>query len=202
MPITLFTRSVVGTLITHSWLRRMISKLWLALEMQQATSDGENSNTMCQPMVMMFPSTPSSPAPRDPVPNSVGSPTLDNLSFGMLTCASRLNTQPQWTHSSAFVRQREGEFRIGGVAQDLYPEAFILLPATLPLLATVEKSRSRSQGQCFTPPFYHLPFPANLIPLLSDERHRRRSRRWHAWRERLAGPPGVLHDRFRCVRSA
>jgi hypothetical protein len=47
-----------------------------------------------------------------------------------------------------------------------------------------------------------LPFPANLIPLLSDERHRRRSRRWHAWRERLAGPPGVLHDRFRCVRSA
>jgi hypothetical protein len=107
----------------------------------------------------------------------------------MLTCASRLNTQPQWTHSSAFVRQREGEFRIGGVAQDLYPEAFILLPATLPLLATVEKSRSRSQGQCFTPPFYHLPFPANLIPLLSDERHRRRSRRWHAWRERLAGPP-------------
>jgi hypothetical protein len=49
-----FTRSVVGTLITHSWLRRIISKLWLALEMQQATSDGENSNTMCQPMVMML----------------------------------------------------------------------------------------------------------------------------------------------------
>src|SRR6478672_6547672 len=98
MPIPLFTRSVVGTLITHSWL----------------------------------PSTPSSPAPRDPVPNSVGSPTLDNLSFGMLTCASRLNTQPQWTHSSAFVRQRQGEFRIAGVARDLYPKAFILPPATLP----------------------------------------------------------------------
>jgi hypothetical protein len=32
----------------------MISKLWFALEMQQATSDGENSNTMCQPMVMML----------------------------------------------------------------------------------------------------------------------------------------------------
>ena len=145
---------------------------------------------------------PRSPALRDRVPNSAGSPLLDSLSFGMLTCASRLNTQPQWTHSSAFVRQREGEFRIGGVAQDLYPKAFILPPATLPLLATVEKSRSTSQGQCFTPSFYYLPFPANLIPLLSDERHRRRSRRWHAWRERLAGPPGVLHDRFRCVRSA
>ncbi len=26
MPITLFTRSVVGTLITHSWLRRIISE--------------------------------------------------------------------------------------------------------------------------------------------------------------------------------
>jgi hypothetical protein len=26
----------------------------VALEMQQATSDGENSNTMCQPMVMML----------------------------------------------------------------------------------------------------------------------------------------------------
>jgi len=37
-----------------------------------------------------LPPTPSSPAPRDPVPNSVGSPTLDNLSLGMLACASRL----------------------------------------------------------------------------------------------------------------
>jgi hypothetical protein len=51
----------------------------------------------------------------------------------MLTCASRLNTQPQWTHSSAFVRQREGEFRIGGVAQDLYPKAFILPPSDTPV---------------------------------------------------------------------
>jgi hypothetical protein len=31
-----------------------MSKLWLAFDMQQATSDGENSNTICQPMVMMF----------------------------------------------------------------------------------------------------------------------------------------------------
>ena len=46
--------TLVGTLITHSLLRRIISKLWLELEMQQPTSDGENSNTMCQPMVMML----------------------------------------------------------------------------------------------------------------------------------------------------
>ena len=54
MPITSFTRSMVGTLITHSLLRRITSKLWLALDMQQATSDGENSNTMCQPIVIML----------------------------------------------------------------------------------------------------------------------------------------------------
>ena len=53
-PTTSFTKSAVGALITHSRLRRIISKLWLELEMQHATSDGENSNTMCQPMVMML----------------------------------------------------------------------------------------------------------------------------------------------------
>ena len=80
MPITSFTRSLVGKLITHSRLRQIISKLWLEyfafrdyfpadnaerssvawrslgepVEMQHATSDGENSNTMCQPMVIML----------------------------------------------------------------------------------------------------------------------------------------------------
>ena len=38
----------------HSRLRRIISKLWLALEMTQPTSKGVNSTTVRQPIVMMF----------------------------------------------------------------------------------------------------------------------------------------------------
>src|SRR5260221_14458081 len=39
---------------------------------------------------LMHSEEPVTPAPRDPVPNSVRSPTLDKLSFGMLACASQL----------------------------------------------------------------------------------------------------------------
>jgi len=43
------------------------------------------------------------------------------------------------------------------------------VPSDAPVARESEKSRSRSQGQCFTPPFYHLPFRASLIPLPSYE---------------------------------
>jgi hypothetical protein len=144
---------VAGTLITHSWLRRVISKLWLVLEMQQATSDGENSNTMCQPMVMMFPSTPSSPAPRDPVPNSVGSPTLDNLSFGMLTCASRSNTQPQWTHSSAFMRQRQEEVSNWGCRSGSLPKGVYSTPSDTPVTGDSREIPRQDSRSAFHSPF-------------------------------------------------
>jgi hypothetical protein len=54
LPIftTVSARSAVGMLIAHCRLCRIRSKLWLPPEIRQATSDGENSITMCQPMVM------------------------------------------------------------------------------------------------------------------------------------------------------
>ena len=56
LPIftTVSAISTVGMLITHCRLLRIISKLWLPPEIRQVTSDGENSITMCQPMVMML----------------------------------------------------------------------------------------------------------------------------------------------------
>ncbi len=40
--------------MTHSPLRRIISKLWLPAVMMQPTSDGENAITVCQPLVMIL----------------------------------------------------------------------------------------------------------------------------------------------------
>ena len=54
MPTTVSTMSAVGRLITHSLLRRTRSKVWLPPAMMQPTSDGVNSITVCQPMVMML----------------------------------------------------------------------------------------------------------------------------------------------------
>ena len=67
-----------------------------------------------------------------------------------------VNTQPQWTPSSAFVRQRGGEFRIGWVARDLYPKAFPLPAATLPLAATQRNPTAGLKAGVSLPPFYHL----------------------------------------------
>jgi hypothetical protein len=43
---TASVRAVVGRLVTHSPLARIIPKLWLAAEMTQTTSEGENSRIL------------------------------------------------------------------------------------------------------------------------------------------------------------
>ena len=54
IPTTSFNSSTDGTLITHSRLLRMISKLKLLLAITHPTKEGENSMTVCHPRVMML----------------------------------------------------------------------------------------------------------------------------------------------------
>ncbi len=54
MSTTRSIMPVVGMLITHSPLARIRSKLWFPPAMTQPTREGENSITVCQPIVMTF----------------------------------------------------------------------------------------------------------------------------------------------------
>ncbi len=54
MPTTASVSAVVGRLMTHSPLARIISKLWLPPEIIRPTSDGENSRIVYHPSVMIF----------------------------------------------------------------------------------------------------------------------------------------------------
>jgi hypothetical protein len=54
MPTTASISAVVGRLMTHSRLSRIMQKLWLRAEIMQPTSEGVNSRTVCQPRVMML----------------------------------------------------------------------------------------------------------------------------------------------------
>src|ERR1700740_320006 len=54
MPPPSSTSSTDGTLMTHSRLLRMISKLKLPFAITHPTRDGENSMTVCHPRVMML----------------------------------------------------------------------------------------------------------------------------------------------------
>jgi hypothetical protein len=62
MPTTTSVSFVVGRLMTHSPLRRIILWLWFALEITQPTRDGVNSMTVRQPIVRIETSTETSDA--------------------------------------------------------------------------------------------------------------------------------------------
>jgi hypothetical protein len=54
MATTVSFSLVVGRLITHAPLLRIMRKLWLPLAMTHPISDGVNSMTVCQPIVIML----------------------------------------------------------------------------------------------------------------------------------------------------